>query len=217
MKKTFATIALLALCTTFAFAQTAQNRPVLAILPFTGGAGGDGEAIASLLSFEPAITNAFTVVPRTAALNALFEEHRFQLAGLTDADTIAGIGRMLNAQYVLSGSIRQIGDRNLVIATIINVQTFEQVAGYHLTYRIIEEVRPSLPSMSRNMVATAFRDTADFPNLAVLPLNIVGISAHEAETLAMILAIEIINIGGYAVLPRTSAIESALAEHDLGW
>ena len=217
MKKAFATIALFALFATFALAQaTAQARPVLAILPFTGGTGGDGETIASLLSFEPAITGAFTVVPRTAALNALFEEHRFQLAGLTDADTIAEIGRMLNARFVLSGSIRRVGERNLVIATIIDAQTFEQVAGYYLTYGSIEEVRPELPFMARSMAATAFRDTAGLPNLAVLPLNIAGISVDEAETLAMILAIEIGNAGGFTVLPRTSAIESALAEHGFG-
>ena len=214
LKKLLFVVMLLAMCATFSFAQA--NRPVLAVLPFAGGTGGDGEAIANRLSSERAIVDAFTVAPRTAALNALFNEHRFQLEGLTDADTIAGIGRMLNAHFVLSGSIRRIGDRNLVIATIINVQTFEQVAGYHLTYRVIEDILPSLPEMSRSMVDTAFRDTTLLPNLAVLPLNVTGISPHDAETLAMILAIEIINTSNFAVLPRTSAIGSALEEMGFG-
>jgi len=101
---------------------------------FTGDTGDDGEAIAALLSMEPEILGALTVVPRTAALDAIFAEHYFQLAGLTDSDTIAGIGRLLNADYVLSGSIRQLGERSLVIATVVNVETFEQVAGYYRTY-----------------------------------------------------------------------------------
>jgi len=206
---------LLVACAAVAFSQ-AQRRPVLGILPFTGGTGGDGETIATLISIESEILRAFTVVPRTAALNAIFAEHYFQLAGLTDSDTIAGIGRMLNADYVLSGTIRQLGDRNLVIATIINVETFEQVGGYHRTYRTIEEVRDFLPSMSRNMVATALgRGGTRLPSLAMLPFTLApGVDAQDAETLSEILAIEILNTGDYVVLPRTSTIQAALTEMD---
>ena len=195
-----------------ALVQPHGRQPILAILPFIGGEGGDGETIATLLSFQREIENAFTVVPRTAALDAIFAEHAFQLDGLTDADTIAGIGRMLNAEYVLSGNIRRLGGRNLILSTIIHVESFQQVAGYHRTYNTIEEVRGFLPSMARNLVATALRRDTGLPNLAILPLEIDGISAHDAETLAKILAIEIINIGNYAVLPRTSAIEAAQRE-----
>jgi len=204
---------LLASCSALAFSQA---RPVLGILPFTGGAGGDGEAIATLISMEPGILNAFTVVPRTAALNAIFAEHYFQLAGLTDSDTIAGIGRMLNADYVLSGNIRRLGDHNLVIATIVNVETFEQVAGYHRTYGSIEEVFGFLPSMSRTMVdATIGRGVEDLPSLAMLPFTLApGIDPLDAETLSMILAIEILNTGSFVVLPRTSTIQAALGEMD---
>ena len=211
MKKTLLAFVLLASCATLVFA-----RPVLGILPFTGGAGGDGEAIATLISMEPDILRAFTVVPRTAALNAIFAEHYFQLAGLTDSDTIAGIGRMLNADYVLSGNIRRLGDRNLVIATIVNVETFEQVAGYYRSYLTVEEVRDFLPSMAGNMVhATLGRDTSGLPSLAMLPFSLApGIDPEDAETLSLILAIEILNTGSYVVLPRTSTIQAALAEMD---
>ena len=195
-----------------AFVPPPGNQPVLAVLPFTGGVGGDGETIATLFSFNEDINRSFRVAPRTAALDAIFNEHAFQLDGMTDADTIAGIGRMLNAQYVLSGNIRRLGDRNLIIATIINVETYEQVSGYFRTYRTIEEIHGFLPSMAQNMLATAFRDTSGFPNLAIMPLEVAGISAHDAETLAKILAIEITHSGRYSVLPRTSAIEAAQRE-----
>ena len=212
-KRPLLVAALLAGCASLALSQA---RPVLGILPFTGGTGGDGEAIATLLSIEPGILDAFTVVPRTAALNAIFAEHYFQLAGLTDSDTIAGIGRMLNADYVLSGNIRRLGDRNLVIATIVNVESFEQVAGYHRTYGSIEEVVGFLASMSRTMVdATLGRETDALPSLAMLPFTLApGIDEQDAETLSMILAIEILNTGGFVVLPRTSTIQAALGEMD---
>jgi len=151
-----------------------------------------------------------------AALNAIFAEHYFQLAGLTDSDTIAGIGRMLNADYVLSGNIRRLGDRNLFIATIVNVETFEQMGGYHRTYQAIEEVLDFLPFMSRSMVdATLGRDVSGLPSLAMLPFSMAtGVDPQDAETLSMILAIEILNTGAYVVLPRTSTIQAALAEMD---
>jgi len=217
MKKLLFAVILLAGLAASAFSQeNTQRRPVLGILPFTGGTGDDSEAIAALLSMEPEILRAFTVVPRTAALDAIFAEHYFQLAGLTDSDTIAGIGRLLNADYVLSGSIRQLGERSLVIATVVNVETFEQVAGYYRTYLAIEEVRDFLPSMSRSMIAdTLERDAAGLPSLAILPFSMAaGVDALDAETLSMILAIEILNAGNHVVLPRTSTIQAALSEID---
>jgi len=75
MRKTLLSAVLLAWCAVFAFSQTDfRARPRLGILPFTGGAGGDGETIATLFSFQPEILNAFIVVPRTAAVNAVLAE-----------------------------------------------------------------------------------------------------------------------------------------------
>jgi len=213
MKKTLFAVALLA-CVAAAFPQTAEARPRLGILPFTGGAGEDGEAIATLLSFQSEIMAAFTVVPRTGAVNAILAEHHFQMTGYTDSDTIAGIGRMLGADFVISGNIRRLGDRNLVIASIVNVETLEQVAGYHRTYRNLREVRGFLPSMSGSLVRAAVgRDTSGLPSLAIPPLA-GGIAAQDAETLAQILAIEILNTGAYVVLPRVSAMQAARMEHE---
>ena len=50
------------------------------------------------------------VVSRTGAVNALVAERNFQTAGYTDSDTIAGLGRMLNTDYVVSGHIRRLGN-----------------------------------------------------------------------------------------------------------
>ena len=214
MKKVPICLALLAICAALAFPQTAHARPRLGILPFTGGAGEDGEAIATLLSFQPEIMSAFTVVPRTGAVNAILEEHRFQMTGYTDSDTIAGIGRMLGADFVISGNIRRLGNRNMIIASIVNVETFEQVAGYFRTYRDLREVRGFLPSMSQSLIRAAVgRDTSGLPSLAIPPLA-GGIDAQDAETLAQILAIEILNSGAFVILPRVSAMQAVRAEHD---
>ena len=216
-KKALLAATLLAVCAITAFPQTGpQRRPVLGILPFTGGTGDDGNTVASLFSHRRELLEVFTVVPRTSALDSLFAEHYVQLSGMTDSDTIAGIGRLLNADYVLSGNIRRVGNRNLLIATIVNVQTFEQVAGEWLTYRTIREVPGFLSSMASGMVASTLRrETAGLPSLAIVPFALrAGISEEDAEALAQILAIEILRTESHVILPRVSTMQAALAEQD---
>jgi len=136
------------------------------------------------------------------------------MSGYTDSDTIAGLGRLLNADFVVSGHIRRLGDRNLVITTIINVETFELLAGDYREYRRnIEEVRGMLPAIAHKMITASQRDTSALPKLAVAPFNTAqGADAQDGETLAQILAVEVSNTGKYAVLPRTTTLQAALNE-----
>jgi TolB-like protein len=213
MRKNALAALLLMGCTVVTFSQT---KPTLAILPFTtGGMRGDGETIAILFSSQPEIRDAFTVVQRTA-VNALITEQNFQMSGYTDSDTIARLGRALSADFVVSGHIRRLGNSNLIIATIVNVETFEQMAGDYRTYRNIEDVRNMLPAISRKMITASQQNTASLPKLAVPTFGIVktGVNEQDAETLAQILAIEISNTGKYAVLPRNTTMQAALKELD---
>jgi TolB-like protein len=203
----------------FAFAQAPSFRrndttPRLGILPFSGGEGEDGETIAILFANGDDIRGAFTVVPRNSAVNALVAEQNFQMSGSTDSDTVARLGHMLNADFVVSGYIRRLGDRNLVITTIINVETFEQLAGDYRVFRTIEEIPDLLPEISHKMITASKRYTASLPKLAVAPFNIAaqGANAQDGETLAQILAVEITNTGKFAVLPRTTTMQAALNE-----
>jgi TolB-like protein len=208
MRKKVLTAVLFIGCTVVAFS---QSKFRLAILPFTGG---DGGTIATEFSYQPAILNAFDVVPRTNAVNTLVTEQNFQMSGYTDSDTIARLGRMLNADFVVSGHIRRLGNSNLVITTIVNVETFEQMAGDYRTYQNIEEVRNLLPAIAEKMIAASRRDTAQLPKLAIAPFRVANteVNVQDAETLAQILAVEIANTGKYAVLPRTSTMQAALKE-----
>jgi len=212
MRKTF--IFILLLIFTGALTAFGQSKPRLGILPFSGGASGDGETIATLFSFQTDIQNAFTVVPRTSVLNAIAAEQNFQMQGYTDSDTIARIGHQLNADFVVSGHIRRLGDKSLVITNIINVETFEQLAGDYREYRIIEEIPAMLPEISKKLIATSRRNNAQLPKLAIAPINSAntGVNAQDAETLAQILTVEIANTGKYSVLPRTTTMQTALKE-----
>ena len=101
MKRIFVLVFILVMIAGFAFA-----KDNLAILPFTGGQGDEGETIAELFSFDLQLNNVFNPIPRTSITRAINSEQGFQMnSGMTDADTIVSIGKQLGAQYVVAGSI----------------------------------------------------------------------------------------------------------------
>jgi TolB-like protein len=204
MKRTIVLmLMMLAACALFA-----QNRPRLAILPFTGSNAEEAEALAEFFSFEPEITRNFTPVPRTRAVENIMKEQRFQRSGLTDSDTISELGKQMNADYVLAGHITSLGQSKLLLITIIHVEQLRQVAGDYREYRRIEETEAFLPGMARRMAAASRQDASRLPRLAVLPFNPLssGVNEGDAEVLSQILATDIANSGKYAVFPRARTI-----------
>ncbi|MDR1904432.1 MAG: hypothetical protein LBQ88_19375 [Treponema sp.] len=202
----------------FIGAAAAQNasKLTLAVLPFSGGAGEDGDAIAELFSFVPELTTIFSLIPRTNINRAIGSEQRFQMAsGMTDPDTIAKVGNQLGAQYVVSGNITMLGNQKLLVISILNIEDLRQIAGDIQIYTNIEEIRGKLPGMARNIVAAVRFNVSGLPKLAVTPVRLSGgADPRDADLLAQILAINIIRSGKYAVYPRTSGIEQVQAEYD---
>jgi TolB-like protein len=212
MKRRVALVALMAaLCTIEAAA-----KDTLAVLPFTGGVGEEGETIAELFSFSNELNEAFAPIPRTSISRAVSSEQRFQTsAGMTDPDTIAALGKQLGAKYVVAGNIAKLGNRSLLIISIVKIDDLRQVAGDIQTYARIEELRGKLPGMARNIIAAAQADASKLEKLAVLPVERGGgnIDSRVADALAQILSIYLIRSGKYAVYPRTATLEQVEAEY----
>jgi len=206
------------MCATFVFSQAnMQGRPSLGIWPFSGIDEAIGGELAHLLSNEPAFWEIFYVPARDRGqIELLFLEHDFQLEDITDPYSMARIGEILNANHVLFGDVRRLGDINLVIATIVNVQTLEQVTGYYRIYQNVGDIIDFFPSMAQSMVQQwRERDGVERESLAITSFaHHPGVSPDDAYTLTQILAIEIIRRGTFAVLSRTSALEAAMTELD---
>jgi TolB-like protein len=208
-------IAALAAALAFAAVNTAAAKDLLAILPFTGGQGEDGETIAELFSFEKDLTAAFTPVPRTSINIAIRNEQGFQMgSGMTDPDTIAALGKQLGAQYVVAGSIAALGSQKLLIIAIIKIDELRQVAGDVQTYSAISEIRGKLPAMAKNIVEASRKDASTLPRLAVPPVRLAGgADTRDADTLAQLLAAHLVRSGKYAVYPRTKSLEQVQTEY----
>jgi TolB-like protein len=215
----FAAAALLFTITGALFAQVGKDNLVvkdnLAVLPFTGGVGDEGEAIAERISFNPNLMARFGIIPRTGIASAIAQEQRFQMTGgMTDADTIADLGAQLGAKYVMAGSITALGSQKLLIVSIVRIETIQQVAGDYLTYDRIEELPAKFSDMMKTLLPLLDVDTSNLPKLAVLPVQMAGgaTNQRDADTLAQILAIYLLRNKGYAIYPRTSSLETVQEE-----
>jgi formylglycine-generating enzyme required for sulfatase activity/TolB-like protein len=196
---------------------SAQKKDSLALLPFTGGNEGEGDYIVSEFARQRELRSAFnkvTLVTKTTQGFINFE-HKFQRdSGLTDADTIFELGKRLNAEYVISGYITELGGQNLVIVSILSVESLQLVAGDYRVFTSIEEIDPLIPDMARALAAGARRNTSGLPGLSVPPFEVTQqVNAADAQVLAQILAICVANGEKYAVLPRTDSLDMVLDEH----
>ncbi|MDR2070232.1 MAG: hypothetical protein LBP81_02285 [Treponema sp.] len=198
------------------FAGAATAKDTLAVLPFTGGSTRDeGETIAELFSFSTELNEVFAPIPRTSITRAISNEQKFQtVAGMTDPDTIAALGKQLGAKYVVAGNIAKLGNNNLLIISIRKIDDLRQIAGDIQTYTKIEDIQDKLPDMARNIIRATQSDSSKLEKLAVVPVELGGnIDADVADTLAQILSINIVKSGSYAVYPRTVTLEQVQEEY----
>jgi TolB-like protein len=200
------------------FTNAASAKDALAVLPFSGGVGDAGENIAERFSFTDELSAEFVIIPRTSIARAIGSEQKFQTStGMTDPDTIAAIGRQLGAQYVVTGKIARLGNRNLLIISILKIDDLRLIAGDVRTYSRIEEIIGNLPGMARNIIDATRTDknSAQLEKLAVVPVTITdkNVDPQVADTLAQILSINFIRTKMYAVYPRTETLEQVQGEY----
>jgi TolB-like protein len=101
----------------------------IAVLPFDDRQG-DGQMarmVAEILTTQLANFDHLTLVERLR-IDDLIREQDLQARGLTEADGVR-LGRMLNADYVLLGSIGAFGTSQTLSARLLRVETGEVVSG----------------------------------------------------------------------------------------
>ena len=112
-----------------AMAQTAS--PVVAVLYFDNNSIGKdradydnfGKGIADLLINDMAANPALRVVERDR-IQALLQEHNLVKAGSVDAQTAVQLGKILGAQYMITGGFMSDGRGSLILTSrVVDVQT----------------------------------------------------------------------------------------------
>jgi len=193
------------------------RKDSLALFPLTGSSREDGEAIVSSLARQRVLRDAFnriTLVTRNSMAAIEYERRIQEDSKLTDPDTIFEFGREMNAAFVMAGYITSLGNQNLVVVSILDVESLQQVAGDYRAYSTIEEIDALIPDMARKLAASLQRDTSSLPGLSVPPFTISeDVNRNDAQVLAQMLSCDLANEGRYAVLPRTDSLDKVMDEH----
>jgi TolB-like protein len=195
----------------------AQTLPRLVVIPFAGSSQSDGETVATLFAGQQILRDSFRVIPRNVVTQgAIAMEMNLQRSGLTDTDSIFKYGQQLNAEFVVAGHILTLGNRKLVLVTIFDVKSLQQIAGDYRSYSGDEaEIRGLLPAMAKKLSDATKKNTKNLPGLSVVPFTIRNaVDASNAQILAQLLATDIANSGKYAVFPRTESLEQVQKEYE---
>jgi hypothetical protein len=183
--------------------QQSLGRRMLAVLPFTGVTDGDGEALALLFSNNAKLRENYIVVPLTRNV-----QQRVKM----EQQNVAIAGTQTAIDLVMIGIVRNIRNNNVLLVTIVEYSTRQLIAGDFRIYRDPSELQTLIPEMITYMIDSAQKDRAYLPRMAVTPFDTPqpGVSAGEAEMLALLLSAEIASSGTYAVLPRMEPLLQAM-------
>jgi len=123
MKKAFALSLLLSLALHPALLLP-QNKPTIAVLNLEAKNVGQetADAVADILSTELFNSQRFKVIERQAILRIL-EEQKLQMTGVTDMNQAVEIGKILNVEKILIGSVSRLGDNYIINTRLVNVKT----------------------------------------------------------------------------------------------
>jgi hypothetical protein len=224
MKKTVCSLAVMLtaiflLTAAFLAAQdmSAQSgeRPRLAVVPFSGGEGNDGETIAELFSGSEDLAQVFRIYLRTSITFGIAEERNVQKYVVSNEEYRNQL-LALGINYVVAGDITRLGKQNLLVISIIDIVKLVQIGGDVQIFENKQEIEGKLPGMARNIIDGAKVDWTNKPKLAVVNPSLGDDNADPvaANVLGEILGIEITRTGKYAVYPRNASLEAVQTEWD---
>ena len=147
--------------TLFSYNLFSAEKITVAVLPFSSANEEEGDTLASMFANELSKRKVYRVLTRNSQMEKVMKELNFQRNGLTDENTIIQIGRALNAQYVLAGNISKLGRNNVLIVSMINVETFENKTGDNKSFRNIEDVIQFVPQIVNEITGTRGRTVVD--------------------------------------------------------
>ena len=145
----------------FNFQLFSEEKIKVAVLPFSSANEEEGDTLASMFANELSKRKVYRVLTRNSQMEKVMKELNFQRSGLTDENTRIEIGRALNAQYVLAGEVRKLGRNNILIVSMINVETLENKTGDNKSFRNIEDVIQFVPQIINEITGTRGRTVVD--------------------------------------------------------
>ncbi len=101
-----------------------EQKPRVGVLDFTAIKVPNPEAlvVGNIFRGDIVSANVFDVLDRNN-MNAILAEQEFQQSGCTEASCAVQIGKLLNMEYMLYGSVSRLGDSYIIQVEMINIET----------------------------------------------------------------------------------------------
>ena len=129
-----------------------QAKTNIAVLSFEAKNVGQetADAVADILSTELFNTNRFNVVERQM-MTRILEEQQLSMTGITDASQAAEIGKILNVEKIMIGSLSKLGNTFIINSRVVDVETGAVELAQNSTCQGGED---QLPKTIASLVAT---------------------------------------------------------------
>jgi TolB-like protein len=166
MKRTVLAMAL-ALSGAFAFS---QQQPVVAVAPFDANSGvstADADTITDVFFVRLGNTRRVSLVNR-GMVERIIREHNFQAGDWSNERKTAALGEALNADWIVQGNIRRLGNNILVIVQFYDIKTFRFEGGTDVRLANIDEAYDKMDPLVDSLLrmvgsSTGVRPSAGTP------------------------------------------------------
>ena len=196
MKKILASFVMIFFLTFSIYAE----KPVTTVLDFevNSVSKGDMKSIISFLSASLFDTGKYRVID-TAQRDTILNELEFSLSGCSDDSCQLEIGKLLSAEFIVTGDIAKVGTRYILSARMLETETSETAGTAKGIYQTLDELIDDMPSFADTLagVETEAVDVADKVEPVVPAEPVFEVRSEEPE--------------------KTSSVESAGANRILAW
>jgi len=112
---------------------------------------GYGEAISSMLSTAFVKYKKFTVVERKK-IEEVIQEQRLELTGITETSEIEKIGKLLNTDVVVFGTVSKIGELIVIDVRLVNTATGEMIFAERIRCDSEEELPDVVDELAKKVL-----------------------------------------------------------------
>lgn len=153
MKKLLFSVILVILATSI---HSQETNPTLSILDFavSGISEKEGLLLVDYMSSAIHQTEKFRVIDRSQR-ETILKELQFSLSGCSDEACQLEAGRLLQARYIIVGSVGSIGDRFLLNMRFIDVETGETLTTSSQKYNSINDMIDDSESVAISLLDTS--------------------------------------------------------------
>ncbi|HQO09603.1 MAG TPA: CsgG/HfaB family protein [Clostridiales bacterium] len=131
-----------------------ENRPRVAILDFkaTGVSSEHAEIVTEIFRSKVITSSVFDVLERKNLENIMME-NSLALSGLVEKP--AEIGKLLGAEYLITGSFMKMGNKLLVTVNLINAESGKIIGSSEMTIDNMDSVYDSLTVLTTDLIKSS--------------------------------------------------------------